>query len=433
MAPGASAGGLTGASPEQIATFFRRIGPEGGARLAQTNPELIGPLDGAPPALRYLANRSLAGREAQRLEDELAGVESELEEERGGGIGVPTLVSPFPILGRQVVEEVVDRLTTDREEELESQRDDLQGKIDDANAFADPDRQLLLYDPRGDGRVAEVFGDLGGADHATVLVPGIGNSMDKFDDEFRSEVQTFHNEAALRSGDQAATVAWLGYDSPDGFTDPATYDNDAAAEGGESLARTVDGINAQNPGAHTTVAGHSYGSVVTGNSASQFGLDADDVVLTGSPGPGPGVDHASDLSRGGEARVWSAAAPDDLVASPPTIPDPPEIPGPLDDQLRELNHVHGPSPAAPEFGAQRFETGAPLEPLVEGGEVTVPVVIPGLPVPSIEHVTIPYPTDVNPGYFVDQHTTAYADPQTEAFQNLIRISVGRPQDVTLAP
>lgn len=55
MAPGASAAGLTGASPTQIATFFRRIGPDGGERLVQTNPELVGPLDGAPVALRYAA------------------------------------------------------------------------------------------------------------------------------------------------------------------------------------------------------------------------------------------------------------------------------------------------------------------------------------------------------------------------------------------
>jgi len=432
MAPGASAAGLAGATPGQVATFFRRIGPEGGARLAQTNPELIGPLDGAPLALRYVANRSLAGREAQRLQDELAGVESELEDERGGGIGIPTLVAPFPI-GRQVAEEVVDRLTTSREEELESQRDELQGKIDDANAFADPSRQLLLYDPRGDGRVAEVFGDLARAENLTMLVPGIGNSMDNFDGENRQEAQSFHSEADARSAGEAATVAWLGYDSPDGFTDTATYENDNAAAGGESLARSLDGINAQNPGAHTTVAGHSYGSVVTGNAASQFGLDADDVVLTGSPGPGPGVDNASDLSNRGQARVWSAAAPGDLVASPPSIPDPPNIPGPVDDGLRHLNQVHGPSPAEPGFGARRFDTGPPLEPLVESKDVDVPVYVPGLPVGSIEHVTVPVPTDVNPTYPIDQHTTAYAHPDTLAFRNLVSIAIGERDLVVMAP
>lgn len=49
-------------------------------------------------------------------------------------------------------------------------------------------------------------------------------------------------------------------------------------------------------------------------------------------------------------------------------------------------------------------------------EARVPVLVPGLPVRSVEHVTIPNPTDVNPGYFIDQHTKAYADPRTDAFQ-----------------
>ena len=431
-APGASGANFTGLSPQQVATFFSRIGPEGGARLAQTHPELVGPLDGAPLPLRYAANTALAEREVLRLEGELAGVESELEAEGDGdgGFSFPPLIAPLPIIAGR---EIVDRLTTSRAEELEAERDTLEGKLEDARAFSDPSRQLLIYDPRGDGRVAEVFGDLGHADHAMVMVPGIGNSMDGFDNEFRGEVQTFHNEANARSGGESATVAWLGYDSPDGFTDPATYENDSAADGGESLARSVDGINAQNPGAHTTVAGHSYGSVVTGNAAAHHGLTADDVVLTGSPGPGPGVDHASDLSRGGEARVWSAAAPHDLVASPPTIPDPPEIPGPVDDQLRELNHVHGPSPATPEFGAQRFDTGPPLEPLISTRDVEVPVYQPGFPLGSIEQVTIPLPDGVNLRYPIDQHTTAYAHPDTLAFRNLVNIAIGERDLVVPAP
>jgi len=161
---------------------------------------------------------------------------------------------------------------------------------------------------------------------------------------------------------------------------------------------------------------------------------ADDVVLTGSPGPGPGVDHASDLSRGGEARVWSAAAPDDLVASPPTVPDPADIPGSLDDQIRELNHVHGPSPATPEFGARRFDTGPPFaDPLISTRDVEVPVYRPGFPIGSIENVTVPVPDDVNPRYPIEQHTTAYSDPRTLAFRNLVSIAIGDRGEVVPAP
>jgi len=466
-APAASGANFQGLSPEQVATFFRRVGPEGGTRLAETHPELVGPLDGAPLALRYVANRALAGREVQRLEGELAGVEAELQDE-DGGFGFPPLVSPLPIIAGR---EIVDRLTTSRKEELEAERAELEGKIGDARAFSDPDRQLLMYDPRGDGRVAEVFGDLGRADHATVMVPGIGNSMDGFDGEVRREAQVFHAESSRLTGDRAATVAWLGYDSPDGFTDPETLRNDAAAEGGESLARSLDGINANNPSAHTTVIGHSYGSVVTGQAAGHHGLNVDDVVLTGSPGPGTGIDHASDLSRGGEARVWVAQAPGDPVADPTLIPDPPQMPGLKDDVVRELilpevedraSDIHGPDPAAPQFGAQRFETGPPPDPAVTVdhadipyirpgdigiGSVDIPIVspvlggpqlghipipIPEFGAPEVDHVSVPYPSDVNWNYPVDQHGTYY-DRRTEGFANLTNIAAGNPGAVTRAP
>ncbi|MBA2793058.1 MAG: hypothetical protein H0U32_03560 [Thermoleophilaceae bacterium] len=198
-APGASAAGLAGASPEQVATFFRRIGPEGGARLVRTNPELVGPLDGAPLGLRYVANRSLAEREVQRVEGELDAVNAELEE--GGSL--------LRFVDPRNNNPVVDFVTTTRREELLEERASLEKELDTARPFTDPNRQLLLYDPRGDGQVAEVFGDLERAGHATVLVPGIGNEMANFDGEQRTEALDFQKEADARSG--GGRPPWRGW------------------------------------------------------------------------------------------------------------------------------------------------------------------------------------------------------------------------------
>jgi len=46
--------------------------------------------------------------------------------------------------------------------------------------WAGQGRQFLAFDPRGNGRVVEVFGDLGAADRIVVLVPGVATRADNF-------------------------------------------------------------------------------------------------------------------------------------------------------------------------------------------------------------------------------------------------------------
>jgi hypothetical protein len=82
---------------------------------------------------------------------------------------------------------------------------------------------------------------------------------------------------------------------------------------------------------HTTVIGHSYGSLATGLGLLGS-LEPDDAVFVGSPGVG--VDNRSQLP--GDVRIWAAKAQWDLVPLAP---------------------VHGQDPASDEFGALRFRTG----------------------------------------------------------------------------
>ena len=97
--------------PGRRRAFFRALDPDVAEALAQERPELVGNTDGAPIRLRYRANAEAIRREIARLRSE----------------GVPDDDA---------------RLRTLRE-------------------LDDPDRHFLLFDPAGDGRAAEVFGDLG--------------------------------------------------------------------------------------------------------------------------------------------------------------------------------------------------------------------------------------------------------------------------------
>jgi hypothetical protein len=262
--------------PAAVAAFFDGLDPAVAEALAQERPELVGNTDGAPIGLRYQANAEAIRREIARME--AAGV-------------------------------------ADDDARLRKLRE-----------LDDPDRHFLLFDPEGDGRAAEVFGDLTSARHVAVVVPGMNNDLNNFTGGDAGRVQ---HQASLFDPDQVATIQWLGYDTPEGATALGTG---AAGPGAEALPQFVEGIRAQrSERLHWTVIGHSYGSLVTGMAESEQGLQVDETVLVGSPGVG--VEHASDL---GDGNVWVGLAQWDVVG---------------------YSGWHGPNPHDRAFGATRFHTG----------------------------------------------------------------------------
>jgi len=241
--------------------------------LARTHPEQVGPVDGMAPAARYVANRVLARR----------------ERDASLAVGDHDRAARFA-------------------------------------ALAAPGRRLLVFDPTGDGRVAEVFGaDPDTADHVAVVVPGMLSTLANHERELRVKGEDLAaGAAAAAPGRRTSVVAWLGYDAP-GVLD-APLDDDARA-GAPALVALVDGLRATGA-VDVTVVGHSYGSVVTG-AALLAGLDADRVVVTGSPGML--VDHADDL---GPTPVYALRAPLDVVS---------------------WTEAFGRDPSDPRFGATRLE------------------------------------------------------------------------------
>jgi pimeloyl-ACP methyl ester carboxylesterase len=198
---------------------------------------------------------------------------------------------------------------------------------------------LLLYDRAGDGRVAQVFGELDTADRIAVVVPGVDNTLANF--------WTGHGHVLRRSpswqaeqvyeevgrGSRVAVVAWLGYDPPEGIGRDA-FREERAATGATALVHFVDQVAAHRPTASITIVGHSYGSVVVGLAARSLNRQVTDIVAVASPGMG--VDRAADLRT--RARVWAAAASTDWIH---------RVPG-----LRLLGVGHGTLPSDRAFGAR---------------------------------------------------------------------------------
>ncbi|MEU9062938.1 alpha/beta hydrolase [Streptomyces sp. NPDC048430] len=257
------------ATPDHVRAFFRGLSAAEQQVLLERHPSVVGNLDGAPLELRYRAN-ALALRAS--------------DDARYAGL-------------------------------------------------AASGRQILAFDPRGRGQVAEVFGDLRSARHVSVVVPGSDIDAGTFDR--RGDV--YGTPAGMAkslyagTGQGSAVIAWAGYTTPVGLgLDAAT--GTLAEAGAERLTRFQAGLAADGLPAPVVFC-HSYGSVVCGLAAS--GLGATDLVVLGSPGMR--ADDVAGLHTG--ARVWAAKDDTDWIDDVPHV------------QVAGLGH--GADPADEEFGARR--------------------------------------------------------------------------------
>ncbi|MFH8615639.1 alpha/beta hydrolase [Streptomyces sp. NPDC017979] len=199
--------------------------------------------------------------------------------------------------------------------------------------LAQPGRQILAFDPRGRGQVAEVHGDLERARQVAVIVPGAdvdAGSFDRAKDPYGTPTGMAKSLRAATDG-TTAVVAWTGYTTPVGVG-PDSATGGHAEAGAPRLARFTRGLAAVGA-PRPSLFCHSYGSVVCGLAAKD--AVAKDVVVFGSPGMR--ADSVREL--GTTARVWAAKNPTDWISKVPNV------------ELFGLGH--GTDPAARGFGAHR--------------------------------------------------------------------------------
>ncbi|MBO2459290.1 alpha/beta hydrolase [Actinomadura violacea] len=240
------------------------------------------------------------------------------------------------------------------------------------SAFLAPGRRFLAFDPRGRGQAVEVLGDLAAADRIAVVVPGADTALTNFDSAkfVGGGSRALYRQArADAPAERIAVVAWLGYRPPRTLSPQVLTDGRAAA-GARALERFLTGVRRVNDRARIALLCHSYGSVVCGKAVPHLAAaPVDEIALFGSPGVT--ARRASDL--GTSARVWAGRATGDWMQYVPNV--------------RFAGIGFGADPAAPGFGARRFDAG-----------------------------TGPH--------------SAYLKPGTVALRNLALIALGRDADVT---
>ncbi|MFC9326684.1 alpha/beta hydrolase [Kitasatospora sp. NPDC057015] len=264
------------AAPAEVAAFFAGLPAAQRDSLTVRHPQVVGNLDGAPVPLRYRANALAlaeeAGHERQRAAD-------------------PALSARDHAAARARAE----RYT---------------GLLADG-------RQVLAFDPRGRGQVAEVLGDLGTARHTAVVVPGSDIDLMSFDRDHDPYGTPAGMARALygATGPGTAVIAWAGYTTPVGVGPDAATERLAEA-GARRLDRLLGGLAATtSPAAPATVFCHSYGSVVCGLAAPGPALAGSLVVLAS---PGMGIADASALDP--RVPLWATERNDsDWIADVPHV------------------------------------------------------------------------------------------------------------------
>jgi pimeloyl-ACP methyl ester carboxylesterase len=285
-----------GGDPDAINGWWKGLTRAEQEALKISDPDLVGNTNGIPTGDRDEANRTSLDRDLDRL-----GAKEDAGEDLSKG-----------------QQRLLDRARAAQE------------SLGIPAAGGDPavDVNLIVYQPGafgGDGAVAVSFGDPDTADNTAVIVPGIANDGSSIPGNAR-DAYTLYTQA-ITNGESAATIAWMGYDSPswnpenaldwpgDGLDMGSVVNEGKAIAGGASLAAVVDGLRATDEGdrSHLTVIGHSYGSTTAAHGAHDHGLDADALTLIGSPGAGgDDVNSVRDLGMP-EGTVYVGAADNDFV------------------------------------------------------------------------------------------------------------------------
>ena len=201
-------------------------------------------------------------------------------------------------------------------------------------------KQVLFFNPNGQGVAAMVIGNLATATRVAVLVPGADTTLTTSFSRGSSSPggggEALAAEAhRLDPGERLAIIAWLGYPTPATLS-PAVMTSGDAGQGAQALRPLVTALARH--GDQVALLCHSYGSVVCGLAAPR--LPVTDIAVFGSPG----MDASSVASLHTQARVWAGQESADPIKY---VPD-----------VRLFGLGFGANPMSPGFGARVFATGA---------------------------------------------------------------------------
>ncbi|MDX3227961.1 alpha/beta hydrolase [Streptomyces sp. ME19-01-6] len=337
-------------SPKDNAAWWKSLSKEEQAEYISLYPASVGKLDGLPVEDRDEANRIWFNEQRAKYQTELA--------------NLPPEPRPRSILaGRSMV-------PNPEWSRWDSKRKHLIGSLDGMNRIqmrfnstgkvdAFPDSRLFRHQPRGDGlppaylldfdaekngRAIIANGNPDTADHTAVMVGGTKSRLSGIYTPMVAGTNLWQAASAMPGEPKVSTITWNGYDAPQNLF-PEGVSNKYADRAAGDFNDFLSGLHtSHDPSSddHLSVQAHSYGTVVVGSAARQGTLEADDVMLSGTPGVQVGRAEDLDVPPG---HVWNQKAQDDLV---------PKLGAPTHGHHEGLTQFI--TPNDPIFGAHQMST-----------------------------------------------------------------------------
>lgn len=302
-----------GSQPQAVKMWWDSLTPDQKRQMADQYPKYVGSTNGIPSAVRDYANRQvLDALIATTTDDEKKKGLVALRGKLGPGPGFPAKDIPDP---------------------------------GDPNK---PPKLLLDVNTDGTGHMIVATGNPDSAHNVVTWVPGMGTKLNEQNAAWASDIPGgIYNQTVNKDhGGATSVIAWMDYDAPDNVGGAAFADSaKAAAPHLADFERTLNITHDPADHPHNVLLGHSYGSVVVGETANATSgsgglssLGVNDVIAVGSPG----------------MDIWSAkdlGVPDGHVYASRALFDP--IALSMDGGFG----AHLTDPTDPAFGAHVFDSG----------------------------------------------------------------------------
>ncbi len=352
-------------SPGDVQRWWNSLSDEQKKQLIAQHPPLLGNLGGIPADVRDQVNVKV-------MDDDLNRVENTA---RQHGVSVDNVVNDPGRYG----------LSADDISRYHNAQKTQEGLLHDLGIDTSQDHRrysdispqerlernlrptmLWAYDPtafNGRGKAAIAIGNPDKSPNTAVIVPGTGSSVKDawLSDGHNDARNLFDQSKTADPAHPTAMIAWMGYDTPESFTDPNIANPGLARAGGDLLAWDVNSLGVTHDAGvpqHVTVIGHSYGSTTVADAFANSHMKADDAVLLGCPGTDVATSAASFGLPPGHVFVGDAST------------DPvgwlgeagPGLPNAINHSLGDLvgsSAGLGADPAHEGFGAVRFRAEVP--------------------------------------------------------------------------